>query len=943
VLAAHVSPAAQRGHAFAPPQSTPVSTPFLTLSVHDGAAHRLFAHTPLTQSDPVPHGWAVGQRGQVLAPPQSTPLSRPFLTVSVQVGTAQAPATQTPLAQFAPLVPHIFPSAHGRLVGAGAHEPPQSTSVSLPFLIVSLQLAGEQVPFGPQMPFMQSPATVQARPSPHVRFVGAIAHEPPQSTAVSLPFLTVSVQVGAAHAPAVQTPLAQFAPLLAPLPHIFPVAQGGQLPPQSTSVSVPFLVVSAHEAAAHTPLTQTPLVQSPGTVQARPSAHLRLVGVTAHEPPQSTAVSLPFLTVSVQDGTAHAPLVHTPLAQFAPLVAPLPHIFPLAQVAHEPPPQSTSVSLPFRTVSVQLPGWQRPPVQTPLVQLAPLAPHVFPSTHLRLVGAAAHEPPQSTSVSLPFAIVSLHDAGVQVPVAPHTPLAQSPPPPHFFPSAHRSLVGAAAHEPPQSTSVSLPFAIMSLHDGIAQTCVAAGQTPLVQSVTTPQVFPASQAGQALPPQSMSASLPFLMPSVQLGAWQRPPMQLALAQSAPRTQALPGPHAGQPEPVPPQSTSLSVPFFTVSAQVRATHRVAVQTRLPQSPPILHFLPVPQPAQGPPQSTSVSALFLTASAHEGVAQTPAVQTPLMQSPASTQVFRSWQAPQAGPPQSTSVSVPFLIRSPQLALSQMPVVQTPPAQSAPTRQYFPVRHFVAQVPPQSTSVSEPFSTASVQLPVPQIPAVQTPSLQSFGTTHGCPLTQAGQVPPQSTPVSLAFLTASAQVATAHMPPVQTPLVQSKPIAQLPCGGQGAHDVPPQSTSVSVPFISRSVQDGISQVPPVHVPLVQSPTTRHPLPTPQGPHALPPQSTSVSVPSFIWLAQPSDWQIPAEQTPAAQSTPTRHIFPLAQRPQMSLPPQSMSVSPPFFRWSTHEGVTFPGEPASRAGSPSGPASAPGTPPSGEPPLVRV
>jgi len=80
------------------------------------------------------------------------------------------------------------------------------------------------------------------------------------------------------------------------------------------------------------------------------------VGEAAHEPPQSTAVSVPFFTVSVQLGVAHRPPAQTPLAQLPPAAVPVPHILPFAQDG-QAPPQSTSVSLPFFTRSVQLAGW----------------------------------------------------------------------------------------------------------------------------------------------------------------------------------------------------------------------------------------------------------------------------------------------------------------------------------------------------------------------------------------------------------------------------------------------------------------------------------------------------------------------------------------------------------------------------------------------------------
>ncbi len=336
MVAAQTPPPPQRGHAFAPPQSIAVSTPFLTPSVQDGAAQTLATHDPLTQSVPVPQPWPVGQRTHVLVPPQLTPDSSPFLTVSVHEGTAQVPAVQTPLRQLAAAVPHRRPSAH---FFVGAHDPPQSTSVSLPLRMLSPQDGAVQVKLGPQFKLTQSPAIAQVCPSAHRRGVAAVAQVPPQSMEVSVPFLTVSKQVGATHNPAVHTPLTQLA---ATVPHILPTAQAGQLaPPQSTSVSVPFRVPSVHAADAHSFMTHTPLVQSTPMAQVSPSVHLRGLAAVAQAPPQSTSVSVPFLTVSRHVGIAQVVAGHTPLTQFWPLAA---HILPSIHSGHVPPPQSTSDS-----------------------------------------------------------------------------------------------------------------------------------------------------------------------------------------------------------------------------------------------------------------------------------------------------------------------------------------------------------------------------------------------------------------------------------------------------------------------------------------------------------------------------------------------------------------------------------------------------------------------
>ncbi len=67
-------------------------------------------------------------------------------------------------------------------------------------------------------------------------------------------------------------------------------------------------------------------------------------------PPQSLSVSLPFLTLSRQVGAWQTLPVHTLLVQSEPKAQTL----PLPQAAQSMPPQSLSVSLPFFTVSTQV-------------------------------------------------------------------------------------------------------------------------------------------------------------------------------------------------------------------------------------------------------------------------------------------------------------------------------------------------------------------------------------------------------------------------------------------------------------------------------------------------------------------------------------------------------------------------------------------------------------
>jgi hypothetical protein len=65
-------------------------------------------------------------------------------------------------------------------------------------------------------------------------------------------------------------------------------------------------------------------------------------------PPQSTSVSWPFVTPSSQAGAWQTPSVHTPLRQSLAPAQPCP-----APHAEQLPPQSTSVSSPFGTPSPQ--------------------------------------------------------------------------------------------------------------------------------------------------------------------------------------------------------------------------------------------------------------------------------------------------------------------------------------------------------------------------------------------------------------------------------------------------------------------------------------------------------------------------------------------------------------------------------------------------------------
>jgi hypothetical protein len=84
----------------------------------------------------------------------------------------------------------------------------------------------------------------------------------------------------------------------------------------------------------------------------------------------------------------------------------------------------------------------------------------------------------------------------------------------------------------------------------------------VQSVPELQVEPAGHFGHVEPPQSTAVSDPFFIESVHVAAAHVFDWQLAVVQSAPTLHCLPTPHFGQ---LPPQSTSVSLPFFAPSPQ------------------------------------------------------------------------------------------------------------------------------------------------------------------------------------------------------------------------------------------------------------------------------------------------------------------------------------------------------------------------------------------
>ena len=155
--------------------------------------HELSTHAPRGPSQaPLPKVNALVQSEQ--AAPQQRSL---FATHSAPleccpVGQMQTPVAHWPVAQSPPIL-QCLP----REQRAG-HEPPQSTSVSVPFWSPSEQLEATQRP-SVQMPPRQSEATLQGPPLTHLA-----TQVPPQSIPDSVPLRRPSSQVGTLQVPRTQ-------------------------------------------------------------------------------------------------------------------------------------------------------------------------------------------------------------------------------------------------------------------------------------------------------------------------------------------------------------------------------------------------------------------------------------------------------------------------------------------------------------------------------------------------------------------------------------------------------------------------------------------------------------------------------------------------------------------------------------------------------------------
>jgi hypothetical protein len=170
--------------------------------------------------------------------------------------------------------------------------------------------------------------------------------------------------------------------------------------PAGPHVFVPMVPPRQLGGSAHVPFTQNGPAQSVGRAHFFPITQR---GVVAPLPPQSTSVSLPFCTLSVGEGAWHTLPVQTPLVQS---VAPTLQALPSAHFGAWPPPQSTSVSLPFLMPSLDVCETQVPSVQFAGVAASVSLPGIS-------AGIAPLSPPLGTAVALlphPTKAVAAHTA-----------------------------------------------------------------------------------------------------------------------------------------------------------------------------------------------------------------------------------------------------------------------------------------------------------------------------------------------------------------------------------------------------------------------------------------------------------------------------------------------------------------------------------------------------
>lgn len=123
-----------------------------------------------------------------------------------------------------------------------------------------------------------------------------------------------------------------------------------------------------------------------------------------------------------------------------------------------------------------------------------------------------------------------------------------------------------------------PLAELGDEQGCLQIPLA--QWPDMQSSSL-RHLPFSAQGPQSPPQSMSVSFPFFVRSAQVEPRQVPSVQAPSVQSEPRWQRMPTGHGGHAAP--PQSMSVSDESWTPLVHDAVAHKLFTQAALRQSAP------------------------------------------------------------------------------------------------------------------------------------------------------------------------------------------------------------------------------------------------------------------------------------------------------------------------------------------------------------------------
>jgi hypothetical protein len=376
---------------------------------------------------------------------------------------------------------------------------------------------------------------------------------------------------------------------------------------------------------------------------------------------------------------------------------------------------------------------------------------VVPPAH---VGPHATVCPQLLTTVPQFLPKHAAGDGEQHSLPAHTVVAQSPPVEHTWPVAH-----LVVHEPPQSTSLSLPSSTPSRQLDATHTSLSTLHQADAQSALCTHFCLSAHGMQVAPPQSTSVSSPSITPSVQWLVWQvcMSAWHQVLVQSLPEMHALPSPHVEQVPP--PQSTSVSAPSLRPSPHWLATHTSVIELQKPllQSASLRHLSASAHGEQsGPPQSTSVSPGSSLAFWHDDETHSPAAEHCMdAQSPFATHICPTLQrVAQVAPPQSMSVSPPSSRPSVHVDAAHASVValHSTVAQSLSTRQLCPAAHLVEHTLPQSTSVSPSSSTPSPQWLATHSEVIwlQNIDAQSALCAQCWPVAHVAQAPPQSTSLS-------------------------------------------------------------------------------------------------------------------------------------------------------------------------------------------------